>query len=286
MAKEKGQKRKYFLYKYRVVIMNEDTLEEKGALRLNRLNVFVFGTLFAVCMIVLTSVIIIYTPLKQYILGFSEVELKQQVVELTFKTDSLENKIAYGEKYFESIQKILRGDMLVDDFHKDSLMIDESRSVADIDLEPTEDELKLRQEVADEEKYSTFTIATSSQQNLIFFPPVAGKVSKPFSLNDRHFGVDILAEMGTPVKAVGDGTIIFAEWSAESGFVVLLKHNNNFISVYKHNNSLTKRQGDFVKAGEVIATLGNTGQMVTQPMLHFELWNKGYAVDPVHYLNF
>lgn len=291
MAKEKGKRRKYLrekmLYKYRVVIMNEDTFEEKASLRLNRLNIFVFGSLFAIFMIVLTSVIIIYTPLRQYILGFSEAELKQRVVHLTFKTDSLETKIKNNDLYFSSIQKVLRGDILPDDLHKDTIISEDLRkTLSDIDVEPNEEELRLRQEVADEEKYSTFDTALSNRRKMIFFSPVSGQTSSNFAPEKKHFGIDIVAEKGSPVKAVGDGTVIFSEWSAQTGFVIIMEHSDNFISVYKHNASLTKRQGDIVKAGEVIATVGNTGELTTGPHLHFELWSNGYPVDPFNYLNF
>lgn len=291
MAKEKGKKRKYFrekmLYKYRVVIMNEDTLQEKASMRLNRLNVFVFGSLFAIFMIVLTSIIIVYTPLRQYILGFSEAELKQQIVELTFKSDSLETKMKANDLYFSSIQKVLRGDIEPGALDKNSeLNEDLTKTLSDIDVEPHEEELRLRQEVADEEKYNTFDTAISNRKKTIFFSPLSGQTSSNFAPEKKHFGVDILAEKGAAVKAIGDGTVIFAEWSAQTGFVIIIEHSDNFISVYKHNASLTKRQGDMVKAGEVIATVGNTGELTTGTHLHFELWNNGYAVDPFNYLNF
>ena len=136
MAKEKGKKRKEFqrkmLYKYRVVIMNEDTLEEKASMRLNRLNIFVFGSLFAILMVVATTLIIIYTPLRQYILGFSEADMRQHIVELTFKSDSLENTLKKNDVYFASIQKVLRGDIKPDNINRDSIPLDNSRQ----NLEP------------------------------------------------------------------------------------------------------------------------------------------------------
>lgn len=266
--------------------MNEETFEEKSSLRLNRFNILVYGAIFAIFMIVLTSIIIIYTPLRQYILGFSEAELKEKIVELTFKSENLEKKIQSNELYFSSIQKVLKGDIQPEELNKDSIISEElQKDLANIDFEPSEEELKLRQEVADEEKYNVFDI-TASSKKMIFFSPISGEITTNFAPDKKHFGVDVIAESGTPVKSVGDGTVIFAEWSAQTGFVIIVKHSNNFISVYKHNASLTKRQGDIVKAGEVIATVGNTGELSTGTHLHFELWNNGYPVNPFNYLNF
>lgn len=286
MSKKLKNIRQKLLYKYRVIIMNEETFEEKSSLRLNRFNILVYGAIFAIFMIVLTSIIIIYTPLRQYILGFSEAELKEKIVELTFKSENLEKKIQSNELYFSSIQKVLKGDIQPEELNKDSIISEElQKDLANIDFEPSEEELKLRQEVADEEKYNVFDITTSSKK-MIFFSPISGEITTNFAPDKKHFGVDVIAESGTPVKSVGDGTVIFAEWSAQTGFVIIVKHSNNFISVYKHNASLTKRQGDIVKAGEVIATVGNTGELSTGTHLHFELWSNGYPVNPFNYLNF
>lgn len=286
MSKKLKNIRQKLLYKYRVIIMNEETFEEKSSLRLNRFNILVYGAIFAIFMIVLTSIIIIYTPLRQYILGFSEAELKEKIVELTFKSENLEKKIQSNELYFSSIQKVLKGDIQPEELNKDSIISEElQKDLANIDFEPSEEELKLRQEVADEEKYNVFDI-TASSKKMIFFSPISGEITTNFAPDKKHFGVDVIAESGTPVKSVGDGTVIFAEWSAQTGFVIIVKHSNNFISVYKHNASLTKRQGDIVKAGEVIATVGNTGELSTGTHLHFELWNNGYPVNPFNYLNF
>ncbi len=286
--KHKSMKSKW-LFKYRVVIMNENTLEDVATFRLNRLNVFVYSCLFAILMIVLTTLVIIYTPLRQYILGFSEAELKQKVVHLTFEMDSLQQKITGNEVYFQSIQKVLNGDIKPEKLDKDSLWQNAvNKSVTDFNLniDPSEEEIKLRNDVAEEERYSIFDVASSSKKNLLFFTPLKGAVSNTFKTNEKHFGVDVVAQQGTPVMSVANGTVIFSEWSVKTGFVIIIEHENNFISIYKHNASLTKKQGDFVKAGEVIATVGNTGELSTGTHLHFELWNNGYPVDPFNYMNF
>mgnify|MGYP000480597311 FL=1 len=120
----------------------------------------------------------------------------------------------------------------------------------------------------------------------MFFAPVKGGITQQFNVNEKHFAIDVVAKTGTPVKAVADGTVIFSEWTAETGYVLIVEHVNDFISVYKHNGTILKEQGDFVKSGEVISNVGSTGELTTGPHLHFELWNNGYPVNPTNYIDF
>ena len=273
-----------WLFKYRVVIMNESTLEEVNTFRLNRLNVFVYSSLFAILMITLTTLVIIYSPLRQYILGFSEADQRKQIVDLTFHADSLQQRIASNDAYFLSLQKVLTGDIEPDKINKDSVLNAVQQVPAEVDLQASEEEMKLRSEVANEERYNVFDVATANTRKA-FFPPIQGMISNEFKADKRHYGIDLTAAEGTPVKAIGEGTVIFSEWSAQTGFVLIIEHPHNFVSVYKHNASITKRQGDKVRAGEVIAQVGNTGELSTGVHLHFELWHEGYPVDPLNYMN-
>ena len=125
-----------------------------------------------------------------------------------------------------------------------------------------------------------------SLTNFVLFPPVNGTISEPYSVKEKHFAVDVVVAIDTPVKATADGTVIFAEWTTQTGYVAIIEHSNDLISVYKHNASLTKQQGDLVKSGEVIALAGNSGELTTGPHLHFELWNKGYPVNPTNFIDF
>ena len=264
--------------------MNESSLEEVKTFRLNRLNVFVYSSLFAILMITLTTLVIIYSPLRQYILGFSEADQRKQIVDLTFHADSLQQRIASNDAYFLSLQKVLTGDIEPDKINKDSVLNAVQQVPAEVDLQASEEEMKLRSEVANEERYNVFDVATANTRKA-FFPPIQGMISNEFKVDKRHYGIDLTAAEGTPVKAIGEGTVIFAEWSAQTGFVLIIEHPHNFVSVYKHNASITKRQGDKVHAGEVIAQVGNTGELSTGVHLHFELWHEGYPVDPLNYMN-
>ncbi|MDC7994994.1 M23 family metallopeptidase [Altibacter sp. HG106] len=287
MAKpEKRTKKikKKLLHKYRLVVLNEDTFEERFSFKLNRLNVFVFSTIFAVILIAGTTLLIAFTPLREYIPGYSSTRLKKRATDLTYRTDSLEQELAVIEKYIASIRKVLTGDVSTVDFNKDSIIEAAQVDASAVDLSISEEDSLLREKVAQEDKYNPLT--TPSEVRLTLFPPVKGTISSEYDLKSKHYAVDIVTVKDAPVKAVADGTVIFAEWTAETGYVMILEHPNNLLSVYKHNASLNKEQGERVKAGEVISTAGNTGALSTGPHLHFELWSDGYPINPTNFIDF
>ena len=285
--KDKKEKKfaKKLLHKYRLVILNEDTFEERFAIKLTRLNVFVLTSLSAIFLVFLTALIIAYTPLREYIPGYSSTQLKKKATLLNYKTDSLVQELELNKRYYASIRKVLTGDIASADFDRDSV-IEAAKNDLDILQVPTnkEDSL-LRAKVEKEDKYNLFE-SSVDQNNFVLFPPVNGSISEGYNIEDRHYAVDVVVATNTPVKATADGTIIFAEWTIDTGYVIIIEHNQELISVYKHNSSLTKTQGDLVKAGEVIAMSGNTGELSTGPHLHFELWSSGYPVNPTNFIDF
>ncbi|WP_224485291.1 M23 family metallopeptidase [Robertkochia aurantiaca] len=288
MAK-KEQKRKQLkkklLHKYRLVVLNEDTFEERLSFKLNRLNVFVLGTLFTVFLISLTTLLIALTPLREYIPGYSSAQLKRTATELTFKVDSLEYELASNEVYFNRIQQVLKGEINTVEVNKDSLFSTFRTDTIEYNIFPNRQDSLLRAKVALEDKYNLFETA-SSRSDFVLFPPLNGTINQGYNVKEKHFAVDIIAPAETPVKSVADGTVIFAEWTAETGYVCIVDHGYGLLSVYKHNSALSKSQGDLVKSGEVIAIIGNTGELTTGPHLHFELWSEGYPVDPTDYIDF
>ncbi len=282
--KRKEIKRK-LLHKYRLVILNESTFEEKISFKLSRLNVFITGTLFIIVLIGLTTLLIAFTPLREYIPGYSSTRLKKQATELTYKTDSLVNVLNYTNKYLENIRMVLRGDVENNEINRDSLFEQFKIDPSTVDLSPIKEDSVLRAQVALEDKYNLFQ-RNIAQGSLVLFSPVTGVISQGYNADKKHFAVDIVAEKDAPVKAVANGTVIFSEWTADTGFVIIMEHEEGLLSVYKHNSSLNKEQGDLVKAGEVIASVGNTGEFTTGPHLHFELWNNGNPVNPSDYIDF
>lgn len=287
MAKKerRGKKiKKKLLHKYRLVVLNEATFEERFSFKLNRLNVFVFSTVFAVFLIVITTILIAFTPLREYIPGYSSTALKKRALNLSYKTDSLEQALDINQQYLASIKKVLTGDVKTVDFNRDSILEAAQNDVEGVDFTPSKQDSILREIVLQEDKYNPLT--AKEELNFVLFPPVKGTISENYNPKSKHFAVDIVTIKNSPVKAAADGTIIFADWTMDSGQVIILKHNNNIISVYKHNASLSKEQGELVKAGEVIATVGNTGELTTGPHLHFELWSDGYPINPTNFIDF
>lgn len=286
MAKKKPEKiKKKLLDKYRLVILNENTFEERLSLKLTRLNVFVIVTLSSILLVGLTILLIAYSPLKEYIPGYSSTALKKQATDLSFKTDSLQQVLAMNDRYFSSIKKVLKGDVTSEELNRDSILEATKLEISEVDLNPIKEDSLLRAKVEKEDKYNLFESATSVT-NFVLFPPVSGTISEGYNVKEKHYAVDIVVPKDTPIKATADGIVIFAEWTADTGHVILLEHSYGLISVYKHNATLTKSQGDLVKAGEVIATSGNTGELSTGPHLHFELWSDGYPINPTNFIDF
>lgn len=284
--KKRGNKKikRKLLDKYRLVILKESTFEERLSIKLTRLNVFVLVSLSAIFLIAGTTILIAYTSLREYIPGYSSAKLKKQATELNYKTDSLQQVINLNERYFASIKKVLQGDVSAN-LDKDSIIAAVKLEASEVDLTPSAEDSLLREKISKEDKYNLFESATSAS-NFVLFSPVSGTISDTYNPKKKHYAVDIVVPKNTPIKATADGTVIFADWTASTGYVIIIEHSYGLISVYKHNAALTKSQGDLVKAGEVIATAGNTGELSTGPHLHFELWNDGYPINPTSFIDF
>ena len=283
MRKKKIAKK--LLNKYRLVILNEDTFEEKLSFKLTRLNLFVATTLAIIILISGTIYLIAFTGLKEYIPGYPSTALKQRAASLTYKADSLQRIVELNDRYFTSIRQVLVGDVKSTDLNKDSLMAVQRIEPDQVDLNPSKEDSLLREVVGQEDKYNLLEVATS-RGNYSLFPPVKGSISEGYNIKDKHFGVDVVAVEDAAVKVVSDGTVILAEWTAQTGNVIIVEHSYGLVSIYKHNSRLTREQGDRVKKGEVIATVGSTGEFSTGPHLHFELWSDGQPVNPTDFIDF
>lgn len=270
--------------KYRLVILNEDTFQERFSLKLSRLNVFVIGGVFSIFLIIFTAFLIAFTSLREYIPGYSSTSLKRKAIRLVYQADSLKTKLAVLENFTKSLRPVLTGEIEPENI--DSIRVESEKIVFDESkLEATKQDSLFREKVESKERFP-LSEGTQSKANIVFFSPITGNISQKFNSDNKHYATDIVAKTGTPVKAIADGTVIFSEWTAETGYVVTIQHTNDYISIYKHNGTLLKQQGDFVKSGEVIATVGSTGEFSTGPHLHFELWNNGYPVNPTNYIDF
>lgn len=287
MAEQNENKKRIarkLLHKYRLVILNEDTFEERISFKLTRLNVFILVGISAIILIALTTLLIAFTPLREYIPGYSSTALKRDATRLVAKADSLQNAIRVNEQYYTSIRKVLSGDIETLEFNRDSIR-DAVFNKEEIYVAVSKEDSLLRQEVEQEDKYNVFDDGEEAEA-FAFFPPVRGTISSQYDVTEKHYAIDIVTEKAAAVKAAADGTVIFAEWTADTGHVLMIQHANNIMTVYKHNASLNKSQGDLVVSGEVIAIVGNTGELTTGPHLHFELWSNGYPMNPVNFIDF
>ena len=270
---------------YKVVISSEDTFEEKFSFKANKINALIIILVYSIILISFTISIVFFTQLREMVPGYSSTDLLNRAIYLTKKIDSLEQQIALNNKFYKSIEDVLSGN--IEEFvPRDELSVDSSLTNSDfVTVSPNSQDSILRKYVENEDKFN-LTNNELIIENKMFFSPIKGEITQSFSFNENHFAIDIAADIGTPVKSVLDGKIIFSEWSLETGYVVVIDHGENIISVYKHNSKILKEQNDFVQAGEVIAYSGNQGNLSTGPHLHFELWKNGTPIDPEPLLNF
>ena len=273
-------------FKYKLSFINEGTLEEGWSFRLSKLSAFVTLALFACFLIAVTALIIITTPIRNYLPGYLDVEVRKEIVENALRADSLERMVAIHELYLSNVAGILSGTLPLDSIRQiDSLATNDENY--EIPRSPSEEAFV--KEFAEEEKYNLTVLADPEKvptDGVFFYKPVNGTVSAHYEAAIRHYGVDLVAKERESVLATLDGTVVYAGFDSNQGNVIQLQHKNGFISVYKHNALLLKEVGDIVQAGEAIALVGNTGKLSTGPHLHFELWYKGNPVNPEEYIAF
>ena len=270
---------------YKIVVSNEETFEEKLSFRTNKINVFFVLFLYSILLIVFTISIVFFTQLREMVPGYSSTDLLNQAIYLTNKTDSLENELELNNKFYKSIESVLSGraDEII---YKDTLVLDNNLEDSEQQaVFPNSEDSILRRYVENEDKFN-LTKNELVIENKMFVSPIKGEITQQFDPSNNHFALDLSADVGTPVKAVLDGKIIFSEWSVDTGYVLIVDHGDNIISVYKHNSKSLKEQNIFVKAGEVIAYSGNQGTLSTGPHLHFELWKNGTPINPEPLFNF
>ena len=277
-------------YKYKLVIMNESTFDEKLSFRISRMNVFITFGMISLASIAFTIFIIYITPLKEYIPGYASVERVKQVYINRQEIDSLEHRLNQQAMYIENLKtRILMGQNLDEN---DSIVLQKDNSIdyEELQVNPSPEETKLRKEwenVPDYElSYQEQGKSISAISRIFFIAPVQGTISSGFNEKIKHYGVDILGAKDAPVKACLDGTVILSTWTYDFGYIIAIQHSRNIISIYKHNSTLLKKEGDLVSAGDPIAIIGNTGEQSTGPHLHFEIWYNMNPVNPAQFISF
>jgi len=278
--------------KYRLVILRDVDYEERASISIKGFNVLAFISVIFLVMFFVFYLLFGFTPFKSLLPGTFTSVKQQKVVRLAYKADSLSRLMKAQKAYLNNVQAILKGDVA------DSPRL---RKTARKELEEVQqDSVNLktnsmqdslfRAEFESQDPYQiAFNEAGKPRQGLAdyaFFPPLKGEITSRYNESSGHFAVDIVGPENVGIKAVLDGTVIFSEWSAATGHVIMVQHAHNLVSVYKHNSELLKKVGKFVGAGEVIAIIGESGELSTGPHLHFELWHKGNPINPEEYIAF
>ncbi|HJN53655.1 MAG TPA: M23 family metallopeptidase [Flavobacteriaceae bacterium] len=274
------------LYKqYKVVVSNDKTFEERLSFKTTKFGVFLVALTYTSILIGVTAVLIFFTQLKEYVPGYSSLELLKSSTELSLKTDSIERVVTLNNQYYNSIKKVLTGELDTIAFNRDSILNEINKDMLLSGLSPSKEDSLLRKHIEEEDRFN-LTRSQLLVENKTLFQPVIGEITQAFNYNENHFAIDIAVDTGTPIKAVSDGRVVLAEWTMETGYVIILDHGDMLLSVYKHNSSLLKTQNELVTAGEAIALSGNQGTLTTGPHLHLELWKNGAPIDPKQFFNF
>ena len=285
MAKEKVRLWDRLKYKYKLSVINETSYEEVFNFRLSQLHVLTALSVLAVILVVLTILLIAFTGLREFIPGYPDGNMRQMIAQNALRVDSLENELLKRDRFFKSIRLVLNGG--------DTTSLERSREDTaryrndTIRFQISEQENEFRAAIEERERFNlSLGMKEQNHDYYHFFPPVEGIVTQSFDEKKRHYGTDIVAKANAKVAAVLDGVVIFSDWTVKTGYVIQVQHTNDLISVYKHNSILLKKQGDYVRAGEVLGVVGNTGEESSGPHLHFELWRAGNPLNPENFIKF
>ncbi|MDA9669000.1 M23 family metallopeptidase [bacterium] len=273
----------FFNKTFRLVIINDETLEEEGFLKLSRSNIIVLASVLLISSFVISFCVIVYSPLNKHLPGKSSELVQKELVTLALKSDSLASALSISSLYLSNIESIIKGDSISFEYLDDSLnKIDNN----EINFFKSKEDSLLRIRVEREDQSSINLNAQRKSKQFLFFPPIEGFISDSFNLKTNHYGIDLVAKTGVKIKSIGEGTVIVSDWNPQTGYVLGIQHSENFISFYKHCSVLLKNVGDIITTGENIAIIGNSGELSSGPHLHFELWKSGAPLDPSLYISF
>ncbi len=273
--------------KYRLVILNDDSFAEKFSLRLSPLGLIILLGSVTIVMTTLVISLVAFTPFREYIPGYGNVDDRKDIIMLSSKADSLEQTLVARDWYINNLLNVFSGKT---EGKTAKPAKDSTGKYANIDIKPSEQDIKLRNDLETNQLESTSDKVSANKlnalSNFFFFTPVKGVITTSYNIREEHFGTDIVSAENELIKATLDGTVVFAGFTTDDGYVVQIQHTNNLMSVYKHLSNITKKTGDYVKAGEPIGIVGNTGENSKGPHLHFELWYNGFAINPQDYVVF
>ena len=270
----------------RFIVLDDQTLKEKNGFSLSWFQIITRLLSILLLLATLNTLLIAYTPLREFIPGYSPPHLSKNLIHLSNKTDSLLADLRIKEQKQVMLERVLKGEFVDDSLFSDSVIIANINSEA---LKASSKDSVFRDAVEREDQFNVLSEEGTKPlllRNIAFYAPIKGMISDQFDIGEEHYGVDVVAPKNEAIKASLPGTVILASWTTETGYTMAIQHENNLISFYKHNSVLLKSAGERVLAGDVIAIIGNSGSLSSGPHLHFELWHKGKAINPEHHILF
>ena len=274
--------------KYRIELLHIETLEKKVSFETSILSIILTLFLSVLAIMGATIALVAFTPLKEYMPGYADANLNRQIKALSLQADSITEQMRQKDLYLSNIINILQGNDTC--YHAtdpdNGLSVLPSTNI-DTSSAISEKDSLLRAEY-DSYKYSLSSITPTKGGAPIpnFYPPLNGTITTKFSKEKTHLGIDITAPDNEIVKSALEGTVIIATWSSENNYLIVIQHANNYLSLYRQNSALIKKEGDFVRAGEPIAIIGKSRTAPNQNSLHFEIWHNGTATDPEELISF
>ena len=282
MSKVKNNKRQ-IRSKYRLAVVKEDSYEEKFALSLSKRNIFLVISSIALFVILITTLFIFYTPVREYIPGYDTTKIRIQAIQNLDKIDSIMISLQKNKQFIESFSSTINGEEFVSAYADNKKL--ENIDINELEVNINIEDSVLRKIVETEDRFNIIE-SENNEISIDLVSPANGLISEGFNFSDGHFGVDVVLKERTPIKSVSDGIVIFSAWTLNYGYTVVVYHKNKLTSIYKHNESIKVEKGDFVMSGEVIALSGNTGDLTTGPHLHFEIWDSQGPLNPEDLISF
>lgn len=268
--------------KHKLTYINDTTYHEKWSFNVSALRLFSMIMAYTLLVALMVVLFMRFTGLGVSNSGMNDVELSAKVSEQSDILDSLYEMSAANEIYLENIRKILNNEEFDDSIYLEKQ--DSAYKNYMPEFTKSKEDSILRSKIEQSEKNAIHT--ASGFQVAFFFPPVTGVISQSFNISKNHFGVDVVTVADEPVKACLDGTVISSGWVPGEGNTIVIQHDNDLVSIYKHCSVLLKVQGDKILTGDPIGIVGNTGENTSGPHLHFELWQKGVALNPQEFISF
>jgi murein DD-endopeptidase MepM/ murein hydrolase activator NlpD len=274
--------------RYQLIIRNEENFAEKTSLGFSYAKVILFSVILFTAIFVLSLFMAKTILAKWFDPKHEQMVLNQQLEKLYYKVDSLAIEVDRKDQFIANIQYVLSGDTVNFKDPAKILRGDKKQSSKPSSLKATVSDSSFRKEFENSDMgvISLASVKYRELQETFFHSPITGFISDGYDVKKGHMGVDIVSKVNEPIKCIGDGTVIFASWTQDSGYVMMVQHRGNLISVYKHNAQLLKKVGTFVNGGEIISIVGNSGELTNGPHLHFELWYNGNSLNPEEFVTF